>query len=120
YIKRLKKQNINVLLLNDYSYPNLLREIYDPPPVLYYKGNMAIDEIAISILGSRKASFYGLKMAEKLAYELASAGITIVSGMAEGIDTYAHKGALKARGKTIAVLGCGVDVVYPTENMDLM
>lgn len=120
YIKKLKKQKVGFLLYKDNNYPTLLKEIYDPPAVLYYKGNMEIDEIAISIVGSRKASYYGLKMAKKLAYELASLGVTIVSGMATGIDTYAHKGAIEAKGKTIAVLGCGVDVIYPIENSDLM
>lgn len=120
YMKKLKKQKVGLLLYKDNNYPTLLKEIYDPPAVLYYKGNMKIDDIAISIVGSRKASYYGLKMAKKLAYELASLGVTIVSGMAKGIDTYAHKGAIEAGGKTIAVLGCGVDVIYPIENSDLM
>lgn len=120
YIKMLKKQNVKFLLLYEEHYPTLLKNIYDPPPILYYKGKMLFNDLCISIVGSRKASYYGLKMAEKIAYELASLGVTIVSGMARGIDTYAHKGALQARGKTIAVLGCGVDVIYPLENRELM
>ena len=120
YIQKLEKQNVNTLFLDDENYPKLLKEIYDPPPILYCKGSMAVDSVAISIVGSRKASYYGLKMTEKLAFELASLGITIVSGMARGIDTHAHKGALQAKGKTIAVLGCGVDVIYPIENRELM
>ncbi|MCR1898124.1 DNA-processing protein DprA [Irregularibacter muris] len=120
YAKKLEKQKVDTLLLEDEEYPKLLKQIYDPPPVLYCKGSTVIDEVAISIVGSRKASYYGLKMAEKLAFELASMGITIVSGMARGIDTYAHKGALQAKGKTVAVLGCGVDVIYPVENKELM
>jgi DNA processing protein len=120
YMKYLKKQKVDLLLYKDNKYPTLLKEIYDPPAILYCKGKLEIDEVAISIVGSRKASYYGLKMAEKLAYELASLGVTIISGMAKGIDTYAHKGALQTKGKTIAVLGCGVDVIYPTENAELM
>lgn len=120
YMKNIKKQKVDLLLYKDKNYPNILKEIYDPPAILYCKGNMEINEVAISIVGSRKASYYGLKMAEKLAYELASLGVTIISGMAKGIDTYAHRGALQAKGKTIAVLGCGVDVIYPTENAELM
>lgn len=120
YINKLKKQKIGFLTYKDDRYPMLLKEIYDPPIILYYKGNMEIDKIAISIVGSRNASYYGLKIARKLAYELASLGVTIISGMARGIDTYAHKGAMEANGKTIAVLGCGVDVIYPIENSDLM
>lgn len=120
YMNYIKKQKVDLLLYKDQQYPNILKEIYDPPAILYCKGNIKFNEIAISIVGSRKASYYGLKMAEKLAYELASLGITIISGMAKGIDTYAHRGALQAKGKTIAVLGCGVDVIYPTENAELM
>lgn len=120
YVKKLKKQNVRTILYKDDCYPSILKEIYNPPPILYSKGKIPIDGIAMSIVGSRRASYYGLKMAEKLAYELASLGVTIVSGMAKGIDTYAHRGALQAKGKTIAVLGCGVDVIYPQENSELM
>ncbi len=120
YLKMVKKQKVDILLYKDEKYPNLLKEIYDPPAILYSRGSMDIEEVSISIVGSRKASYYGLKTAEKLAFQLASLGIIIVSGMAKGIDSYAHRGALQAKGKTIAVLGCGVDVIYPTENKELM
>lgn len=119
-INKLKKQKVDVILYKDKHYPSMLKEIYTPPSILYCKGEMPINGVAMSIVGSRKASYYGLKMAEKLAYELASLGITIVSGMARGIDTYAHRGAIQAKGRTIAVLGCGVDVIYPQENSELM
>ena len=120
YLELLKRQKVDILLYKDKKYPHLLKEIYDPPPILYSRGNIDIEKLSISIVGSRKASYYGMKTAEKLAFQLASLGITIVSGMAKGIDTYAHRGALQAKGKTIAVLGCGVDVIYPTENAELM
>ncbi len=120
YLAKVFRQNIKILLYKDSHYPKLLKEIYDPPPVLYYRGVLPINELAISIVGSRRASFYGLKMTEKIAFELASLGICIVSGMAKGIDSYAHRGAIQAKGKTIAVLGCGVDVIYPIENSELM
>lgn len=119
-MKYINKQKVDLLLYKEGHYPNILKEIYDPPAILYCKGKIDFNGIAISIVGSRKASYYGLKMAEKLAYQLASLGITIISGMAKGIDTYAHRGALQAKGNTIAVLGCGVDVIYPTENAELM
>jgi DNA processing protein len=115
-----EKANLNVLTLEDMEYPPLLKEIYDPPPVLYVKG-LPIDpkEKAVAIVGTRRASRYGRETAHKLAFELASLGFTIVSGLASGIDTAAHQGALEAKGKTVAVFGCGVDVIYPPENRGL-
>ena len=112
--------NVSVSTLEDDDYPALLKNIYDPPPVLYTKGQKidAKDKI-IAIVGTRKASHYGKETARKLAYELASLGFTIVSGMAMGIDTVAHQGALDAKGKTLAVFGCGVDVIYPSSNKSL-
>ena len=99
-------------------YPQDLSHIFDPPPVLFVKGNP--DGLTmpknIAIVGSRRCTHYGLEVAEKLACELGHLGISIVSGMARGIDTSAHKGCLAAGGVTIAVLGCGVDVIYPPEN----
>lgn len=106
-----------VITLNDEIYPQRLREIYDPPPILYMRGELKKeDELAVAIVGSRKTSPYGRWVTEKISQELASQGITIVSGMARGIDSVAHLGALSAGGRTIAVLGCGVDRVYPSEN----
>ncbi len=112
--------NIKVLTLEDKVYPYVLKAIYDPPPVLYVKGNiLEADKKALAIVGTRRPSRYGLETAKQLALELAAAGITIVSGLAAGIDTAAHKGALEAKGRTIAVFGCGVDVVFPPANRSL-
>ena len=98
------------------SYPKLLLEIPDPPPYLYLVGELAGSEPAVAIVGSRRATQYGLCTATRLARDLAACGVTVVSGMARGIDTAAHWGAVKAGGRSIAVLGCGIDVVYPPEN----
>lgn len=97
-------------------YPKPLMEIPDPPPYLYVKGEMKGSETAVAIVGSRHASQYGLCTATRLAKDLALSGVAVVSGMARGIDTAAHWGAVKAGGRSIAVLGCGIDVVYPPEN----
>lgn len=119
-IEKVAKNNIKVFTLEDEEYPGNLKNIYDPPPVIYVKGNiLKADLKAIAIVGTRRASRYGLEFAGKLAAELASAGITVISGLALGIDTSAHKGALSAGGRTIAVLGCGVDIVYPPQNRGL-
>ncbi|MEW6008701.1 MAG: DNA-processing protein DprA [Candidatus Omnitrophota bacterium] len=115
----IEKNKIKILSLDDSDYPTLLREIYDPPPILYVKGKLEKDSLKIAIVGSRQASMYGLKMTEKFGYELASCGLTIVSGMARGIDSAAHKAALKAGGKTLAVLGSGLSCIYPPENKGL-
>lgn len=117
----LDKKNISYLTIADHEYPTILKHIHLPPPVLYYKGNIRKELFSqcISIVGSRKASYYGLKMSEKMAFELGEAQITIVSGLARGVDTMAHVGAIKANAKTIAVLGCGIDVIYPKENKQL-
>ena len=102
------------------EYPKRLKNIYGPPPLLYVRGEIIPDdEIAVAVVGSRKASVYGLQTCEKLAYELASRGVTIVSGLARGIDSAAHRGALKAGGRTIAVFGCGINRIYPAENKAL-
>jgi DNA processing protein len=100
------------------AYPRRLREIYDPPPLLYVRGNVELlDRHSISIVGTRRPTPYGNQMAERLARDLAERGLVIVSGLARGIDSCAHKGALASpRGATVGVLGCGIDVVYPKEN----
>jgi len=116
----LQKVGGTIVTLDDETYPSRLKNIYDPPPVLYMRGQLRKeDEVAVSIVGSRKTSSYGRAMTERVSQELASRGVTIVSGMARGIDSVAHQGAISAGGRTIAVLGCGVDVVYPPENRNL-
>lgn len=112
---------IQFVTWDDPDYPEPLRNIYDPPPVLFHAGRWEpADQTAVAIVGSRQATAYGLAVAARLAEDLAGAGVTVVSGMARGIDTAAHKGALEAGGRTIAVLGTGLDVVYPRENKKLM
>jgi DNA processing protein len=116
----IKKYGVNVVTFLDKDYPENLKNIYDPPVVLYVKGKiLPEDKLAIAIVGSRLASFYGLQTAERLGFELASHGITVVSGLARGIDSSAHKGALKAKKRTIAVLGSGLANIYPEEHKEL-
>lgn len=101
------------------EYPKTLLEIADPPPYLYLKGELRSSETAVAMVGSRRASTYGMVTTRRLAAELAGHGITVVSGMARGVDTAAHRGALEGGGRSIGVLGCGVDVLYPPENRKL-
>ena len=116
----LDRYKTKILTIEDDLYPKNLKEIYNPPPLLYFKGNIIKDDKnSISIVGSRKASYYGKMVAENLSKDLASVGLTIISGMARGIDTVAHRGALSVNGRTIAVLGCGIDYIYPPENRRL-
>ena len=116
----LKKDKIKTIILGDENYPEKLKYIYGNPQRLYVLGNeKLLNEKSIAIIGCREATRYGLKNAYKFAYELAKRGICIISGFARGIDTYAHKGAVAVKGKTIAVLGCGLDIVYPSENIEL-
>ncbi|MEN6330713.1 MAG: DNA-processing protein DprA [Smithella sp.] len=110
---------INIVTYQDELYPAKLLEIYDRPPFLFVKGNLRNDDINISIVGSRLASTYGKYTTEKISRELALRGITIVSGLARGIDSAAHRGTLTAQGRTIAVLGSGLDIIYPPENKKL-
>ena len=117
----LKEVGGTILTLKDDAYPKRLREIYVPPALLYVRGELKReDELAVSIVGSRKTSPYGRWITEKMGQELARHGVTIVSGMARGIDSLAHWGAISGGGRTIAVLGCGVDVIYPSENRNLL
>jgi len=120
--QREKMVQVGALLitLGDERYPRALREIFDPPILLFARGRVElIDSICLGVVGTRRPTPYGLAVAERLSADLAHAGLTIVSGMARGIDSAAHKGAFAAGGNTIAVLGCGVDVVYPSENRKL-
>jgi DNA processing protein len=109
-----------IVALTDPEYPYLLKETPVPPPLLFCKGSLdGICPGAIAIVGSRRASFGGRKLASHLAEELASRGLTVISGLARGVDTAAHRGALEAGGRTVAVMGCGIDMVYPPENEGL-
>jgi len=119
-IEKMAALGITLLSLHDPDYPPLLAAIYDPPPLLYIKGDpRGPYPYPIAVVGSRRPSHYGKTVAEQLSRELAEQGMTIVSGFARGIDTIAHQAALAAEGKTIAVLGCGIDQVYPPEHRAL-
>jgi DNA processing protein len=114
------KHNIEIITILDDNYPLLLRQITDPPIVLYLRGKLhKTDSLSLAVVGSRKSSQYGLKMSKKISFELAERGLTIVSGLARGIDTGAHQGALRAKGRTIAILGSGLCRIYPPENREL-
>ena len=109
-----------LITMGDARYPEALRQIYDPPVVLFTRGDATLlNTLSLAVVGTRRPTPYGVAVAERFSGDLARAGLTIVSGMASGIDTSAHRGTLAASGKTIAVLGCGVDVVYPSENRKL-
>lgn len=119
-LDKLAKLNCKIVTVWDDEYPNLLKKIYDPPLLLYFKGNIfPSDNYSISIVGTRRPTNYGKVQAEKIATALAKENITIVSGMARGIDSIAHNSALKCGGRTIAVIGSGIDVIYPPENKKL-
>lgn len=114
---RLEREQIRVLTLKDEEYPRNLREIYYAPPVIYVQGTLTpADEWAIAIVGTRRATPYGKEVARRLASDLACNGITVVSGLAMGIDAAAHRAALEADGRTIAVLGSGLDQIYPPQH----
>ncbi len=119
-LRRIQQSGVRVLCDRDPEYPPLLREIYDPPIVLYVRGTLlASDRNAVALVGSRLTTAYGIEMARRFGYQLAYAGVAVVSGGARGIDTAAHQGALSAKGRTIAVLGTGINRVFPPENADL-
>jgi DNA processing protein len=118
-LEQIFKNNIHIVTLNDAFYPVLLKQIQDPPPLLTYYGTLDNESPCVSIVGSRTATSYGLSTSENLSFKLASKGFQIVSGLARGIDAMAHKGALRAKGKTIAVLGSGLKKIYPKENESL-
>jgi DNA processing protein len=122
-LERLKKNHITVLAIDDENYPQSLKDISDRPICIYLKGSTSVfsrkknmSSPFFAIVGTRKPTTYGIQVARKFAYELTASGFVIVSGMAYGIDTIAHQSCLEAGGKTIAVLGCGVDIVYPPSN----
>jgi len=120
-VRRMDKYGATLVTLDDPAYPMRLAEIYDPPLALFVRGELhQADEHCLAIVGTRRPTPYGVRMAERFAREVAQRGITVVSGMAAGVDSAAHRGAIEAGGRTIAVLGCGVDVVYPPQNADLM
>lgn len=115
---RADKAGAQVITLLSPEYPSLLREIHDPPTVLYVRGRLP-KETAIGVVGTRKPSHYAAESAKKLSYQLAYAGLTVTSGLARGVDTAAHQAALAAKGQTIAVLGSGLEYLYPPENAEL-
>lgn len=117
---KVAKYNVGVLTWNDAGYPSRLKEIYDRPPVLYVRGSLVPEDTnALAVVGSRRASVYGRQVVEDMVTELARYRITIVSGLAKGIDAVAHQAALKAGGRTIAVFGCGLDMVYPSDHASI-
>jgi DNA processing protein len=117
---RVREFGATIVTLDDAEYPAQLREIHDPPTVLYVWGKLEPrDRHAIGVVGSRRTSHYGLECAKKISYQIAYSGLTVVSGLARGIDTAAHQGALAAKGRTVAVLGGGLHHLYPAENQAL-
>jgi DNA processing protein len=120
-LEAMDQYGIRMLMLEDESYPALLKQIPDPPLYMFVRGELKSTDIkSVAIVGTRNVTDYGAGIAEKFASELASHGFTVVSGLARGIDTFAHRGALRGNGRTLAICGCGLDVVYPSENKQLM
>ncbi len=119
-LAKLEKLNITVLTWESHNYPQLLKNIPNPPAALYVRGNLIpMDEWAVAVVGTRRATTYGKECTRMLVRGLVENGITVVSGLAYGIDTEAHKTAIKTGGRTLTVLGCGVDIIYPAENRKL-
>ncbi|OYD17374.1 DNA-protecting protein DprA [candidate division WOR-3 bacterium JGI_Cruoil_03_51_56] len=119
-IKNAKSLGVKTVSYQDEGFPANLKELKQMPPVLFVRGEVKDDDrLAIAIVGTRRLTYYGRQVAEKLAWKLAQHSVTVVSGLARGIDTWAHRGALAAGGRTLAVLGCGIDVYYPPENQKL-
>lgn len=120
YVSNLYGGGISVVTIKSNTYSKLLSEIDNPPLVLYAKGNInLLNSVSVAIVGTRRASRYGKEVTEKFSKELASSGVTIVSGLADGVDTFAHTACLEAKGKTIAVLGSGLNEIYPATNTNL-
>ncbi len=119
-LERAAEAGVTLLAIDDPAYPQALKQTFDPPFLLYVKGEIKpADSRAVGMVGTRRASRYGLDQAQRIAADLGRAGMTVISGLARGIDSSAHRGALAARGRTLAVLGCGLGKVYPPENRDL-
>ncbi|MFC1944892.1 DNA-processing protein DprA [Chloroflexota bacterium] len=119
-VSKLERHKVRALTWDDPEYPARLKEIYDLPPLLYMRGELTDDDRwAIAVVGTRRPTAYGREVTERLVRELVASRVTIISGLARGIDTVAHRAALDAGGRTIAVLGCGLDMVYPAENVKL-
>lgn len=117
--ERMVKSGVDFVTARDPGYPKLLKEINDPPIGLYRKGKYELEHPCVAIVGSRRTTLYGMATAKKLGAELARLGFCVVSGLARGIDTAAHEGALSVGGKTVGVVGCGIDIIYPPENLEL-
>ena len=114
------REGCRILTRTSPEYPPLLQEMYDPPLVLYARGQLkTLDRPCVAIVGTRRPTIYGLQMAQGIASDLGSRGISVVSGLARGIDAAAHRGCIEGKGATIAVLGCGIDIVYPREHRQL-
>ena len=119
-LQRIRDYGCEIVTWTDANYPELLKQIYDPPIVLYVKGTLTPrDKNSVAVVGSRQTTHYGIGVARKLSYQLAYVGVTVVSGGARGIDTAAHQGALNGKGRTIAVLGTGINIIFPSENATL-
>lgn len=119
-IQRLIEANVTPLTWDDPAYPRRLKEMDDPPPVLYVKGDLEdVDEFAVAVVGTRRPTPYGRQVAEEMSQQLTARGITVISGLARGIDAIAHRSALESGGRTIAVQACGLDLVYPPEHKKL-
>jgi DNA processing protein len=120
-MEKLEKHDVRVLTCQDAAYPARLKEIYDYPPIMYYRGSLLpVDEWCVAVVGTRRATVYGKQVTEEIITDLARNKITIVSGLAKGIDTVAHRSALDAGGRSLAVFASGLDIIYPTENTSLV
>ncbi len=119
-MEKLERYGVKVLSCHDPDYPSRLKEIYDYPPILYIRGSLLPeDEWCLAVVGTRRATVYGRQVTEEIVADLSRSNITIVSGLAKGIDSVAHRSALEAGGRSLAVFGCGLDIVYPSENTDM-
>jgi len=119
HLKAASENRLKAVTIDDNDYPELLRQIESPPPVIFYRGRMKQERLSIAVVGSRSAGRRGLVNAERISRELSERGVAVVSGMARGVDTAAHRGALQGGGVTVAVVGCGLDIPYPPENSAL-